>query len=73
MVKKSFYNFWKGKKVFITGHTGFKGSWLIFLLKNLGATVSGYSLKPRKKDLIFLKSKVPRYYVRSHNWLMPRR
>jgi CDP-glucose 4,6-dehydratase len=56
VVKKSFYNFWKGKKVFITGHTGFKGSWLIFLLKKLGATVSGYSLKPRKKDLIFLKS-----------------
>ena len=32
-------NFWKGKKVFITGHTGFKGSWLCLLLKHLGANV----------------------------------
>jgi CDP-glucose 4,6-dehydratase len=36
----------KGKKVFITGHTGFKGTWLIFLLKELGADVVGYSLPP---------------------------
>ena len=42
-------NFWKGKKVFITGHTGFKGSWLCLLLKHLGAKVTGYSLKPINK------------------------
>ena len=35
--------FWKGKKVFITGHTGFKGSWLTMWLLNLGAEVIGYS------------------------------
>ena len=42
-------NFWNNKKVFITGHTGFKGSWLTLWLKKLGADVSGYSLKPKKK------------------------
>ncbi|MHB1097277.1 MAG: CDP-glucose 4,6-dehydratase [Gemmatimonadaceae bacterium] len=38
--------FWKGKRVFITGHTGFKGSWLSLWLTNLGATVRGYALPP---------------------------
>src|SRR5687768_2550169 len=38
--------FWKGKKVFITGHTGFKGSWLCLLLTHLEADVYGYSLDP---------------------------
>lgn len=39
-------SFWQGKKVFITGHTGFKGSWLSQWLLNLGAEVAGYSLAP---------------------------
>jgi CDP-glucose 4,6-dehydratase len=43
MVNKEF---WKGKKVLITGHTGFKGSWLCMYLNTLGAEVFGYSLKP---------------------------
>jgi CDP-glucose 4,6-dehydratase len=38
-------NFWKGKKVFLTGHSGFKGSWLIIFLDLLGAKVYGYSSK----------------------------
>ena len=38
--------FWKGKSVFITGHTGFKGSWLSIWLNRMGAHVSGYSLAP---------------------------
>ena len=46
-------NFWKDKKVFITGHSGFKGSWLTLWLKNLGAKVCGYSLKPQKKSLFY--------------------
>ena len=36
-------SFWKGKKVFITGHTGFKGTWLTMLLLKVGARVSGIS------------------------------
>lgn len=39
-------NFYKGKKVFITGHTGFKGGWLCKILSNAGADVTGYSLNP---------------------------
>jgi CDP-glucose 4,6-dehydratase len=38
--------FWKGKKVLVTGHTGFKGSWLSIWLNMLGAEVSGYALDP---------------------------
>lgn len=37
-------NFWKNKKVFVTGHTGFKGSWLCLVLNRLGAEVYGYSI-----------------------------
>ncbi len=44
-------SFWKNKKVFITGHTGFKGTWLSIILNCLGAKIYGYSLKPKKKSL----------------------
>jgi CDP-glucose 4,6-dehydratase len=37
---------YKGKKVFLTGHTGFKGSWMTYWLQSLGAEVVGYSLRP---------------------------
>lgn len=43
--------FWKNKKVFVTGHTGFKGTWLCVYLNLLGAKIYGYSLKPEKKSL----------------------
>ncbi|MBX7174446.1 MAG: CDP-glucose 4,6-dehydratase [Pyrinomonadaceae bacterium] len=46
-------NFWNGKRVFITGHTGFKGSWLSFWLKTLGAEVCGYSLAPEDSPNLF--------------------
>lgn len=45
--------FWKGKKVFVTGHTGFKGAWLCLWLKMLGADVSGYALRPPTKPSLF--------------------
>ena len=45
-------NFWKNKKVLVTGHTGFKGSWLVIIMKFLGAKVYGLSLKPRAKLII---------------------
>jgi CDP-glucose 4,6-dehydratase len=41
----------KGRKVFLTGHTGFKGSWLIMLFSQLGASVKGYALTPENKSL----------------------
>ena len=46
-------NFWKNKKVFITGHTGFKGSWLTLLLKSLGANVVGFALNPISRPNFF--------------------
>ena len=45
--------FWKNKKVFVTGHTGFKGSWLSILLDKLGCTVFGYSLAPQVSPSLF--------------------
>ncbi len=45
--------FYCGKKVFITGHTGFKGTWLSKILINAGAEVTGYSLTPNTKPSIF--------------------
>ena len=39
-------SFWKKKKVFVTGHTGFKGGWLSLWLQSLDAEVFGYSLEP---------------------------
>jgi CDP-glucose 4,6-dehydratase len=45
--------FWKGKRVLITGHTGFKGSWLCMLLKSLGAEISGYALEPPTDPNLF--------------------
>jgi CDP-glucose 4,6-dehydratase len=45
--------FWKGKKVFITGHTGFKGGWLSIWLNELGANVTGYSLEPKTNPSLF--------------------
>lgn len=46
-------DFYKGKKVFITGHTGFKGSWLCKILANFGAEVTGYSLLPPTDPNLF--------------------
>lgn len=42
-------SFYQGKKVFVTGHTGFKGSWLCKVLANAGAIVTGYSLNPLRR------------------------
>lgn len=48
-----FKDFYKGKKVFVTGHTGFKGSWLTLWLKSMGAEVLGYSLEPNTQPSMF--------------------
>ena len=45
--------FWHGKRVFVTGHTGFKGTWLCLLLQRLGAEVAGYALAPNSKPSLF--------------------
>ena len=45
--------FWKNKNVLLTGHTGFKGSWLSLWLKNMGVNLVGYSLKPPTDPSLF--------------------
>ena len=50
--------FWKDRKVFITGHTGFKGGWLSHWLKNLGAHVSGYALPPNVDQSFYTQTSV---------------
>lgn len=46
-------DFWNGKRVFLTGHTGFKGSWLSLWLQSLGAQVTGYALNPPTTPSLF--------------------
>ena len=48
LVNESLASFYKGKKVFVTGHTGFKGAWLITWLQGMGADVMGYALAPEE-------------------------
>ncbi len=45
--------FWNGKRVFITGHTGFKGSWLSLWLQSLGAEIAGFALQPPTNPSLF--------------------
>ena len=45
--------FWKHRKVFITGHTGFKGGWMSIWLSHLGAEVTGFSLPPTGSSSFF--------------------
>ena len=51
-------NFWFNKKVLITGHTGFKGSWLTLWLNHLGANIMGYSLPLTNNEYLFKKLKL---------------
>ena len=53
-------SFYQGKRVLMTGHTGFKGTWLTKMLINAGANVVGYALKPKTKPNLFELSQVNR-------------
>jgi len=50
--------FWKGKKVFLTGHSGFKGSWLSIWLQAMGAEIKGFSLAPHTSPSLFIEANV---------------
>ncbi|HEX7639383.1 MAG TPA: CDP-glucose 4,6-dehydratase [Burkholderiaceae bacterium] len=50
--------FWRGKRVFLTGHTGFKGGWLSLWLQRLGAEVQGYALAPEGRHNLFTEARV---------------
>ena len=45
--------FWKGRRVLLTGHTGFKGTWASIILNNMGAKVYGVSLPDKSKNKLF--------------------
>jgi CDP-glucose 4,6-dehydratase len=51
-------DFWRGRKVLLTGHTGFKGGWLSLWLQLLGARVIGYSLPPSTQPNLFDAARV---------------
>lgn len=50
--------FWRGKRVFLTGHTGFKGSWLSLWLQSMGAELYGYALNPPTNPALFDETQV---------------
>jgi CDP-glucose 4,6-dehydratase len=53
--------FWKDKRVFVTGHTGFKGSWLSIWLSNMGAVVKGFALAPDTTPSLFELTQLEKY------------
>lgn len=65
-MKEAFRGLYKGKKVLVTGHTGFKGSWLCIWLKELGADVIGYSLDPPSSPNAFEACKLKDRVVHVH-------
>lgn len=52
------HSFWRGKRVFLSGHTGFKGSWLALWLQRLGAHVTGFALAPPTEPNLFTAARV---------------
>jgi len=57
--------FWRGKRVFLTGHTGFKGGWLALWLMDMGAEVHGYALTPPTEPNLFTALKLQDHLARS--------
>lgn len=54
-------SFYEGKRVLLTGHTGFKGSWMSLMLNELGAKVIGYSLDPKSDEDLFVQAEVSKF------------
>ena len=59
-------DFWKGKNILITGHTGFKGGWLSLWLESVGSNVVGYSLEPSTNPALFNAARVSEGMFKSH-------
>lgn len=55
--------FWKNKKVFITGHTGFKGGWMALILQHMGSIVKGYSLEPNTHPSLFYEASIAKNMI----------
>lgn len=65
-MNQSRINPWSGTRVFLTGHTGFKGSWLSLWLNRLGAIVTGYALQPPTRPSLFELAEVRQTLARDH-------
>ena len=65
----SIENFYKGKRVLVTGHTGFKGSWLSIWLHEMGAEVIGVALEPSSEKDNFVLSGIV-YYAQIPDYLL---
>lgn len=59
-------DFWSGKRVFLTGHTGFKGGWLSLWLSSMGAKVTGYALAPNTSPNFFGEAQIEGDLEKSH-------
>lgn len=59
-------DFWSGKRVFVTGHTGFKGGWLSLWLHQLGAKLYGFSLPPPTVPCLFEVAGIENLYTEHH-------
>jgi len=57
-MENHFNNIYQNRKVLVTGHTGFKGSWLCLLLNQLGADVYGYALEPPTQPSLFKEAEI---------------
>jgi len=57
---------WRGRSVFLTGHTGFKGSWLALWLAKMGARTTGYALVPETEPNLFSLAEVRQALVAHH-------
>ena len=60
-------DFWRGKRVLLTGHSGFKGAWLALWLQKLGAQVTGLSLEPATEPNLFTLARVADG-LHAHHW-----
>ena len=58
--------FWSGKSVFLTGHTGFKGSWLTLWLSSIGAKVTGYALEPDDMKSLYFDKNFKDFLINDH-------
>ena len=63
----NWFDFYKGKKVLVTGHTGFKGSWMTALLLRAGAKVTGYALAPQAGPNLFESVRIF-WKFKQRNW-----